>query len=77
MHNYFNILVAALGRISDYSGLKLLSDDITIFTVHILNTFSVINLKPCLNEDFNVDIYLDGVHLTSSAPLALQGELHH
>ena len=43
----------------------------------ILNTFSVINLKPCLNGDFIVNIYLHEVQLTSSAPLALQGALHH
>ena len=43
----------------------------------ILNTFSVINLKPCLNGVFDVNIYL----FTCAAPLALQGVLqgvlHH
>ena len=54
----------------------MFSGDITIFTVS-QTTFSVINLKQCLNRVFNVNIYLHAVQLTSSVPLALQGASHN
>ena len=39
------------------------------------NTFSVINLKPCLNVVYKAYIYLFAEQLTPSTPLASQGAI--
>ena len=75
MYNNFNILVTGLGRISDYSGWKMLPGDITICLLY-LEYFFVINLKPCLNLLFNVGLYIY-IYAVQLTPLALQGALHH